>query len=249
MDRTPHPETNSPVCHAAATQLNEAHADRTPRSETNSPVCHAAATQLNEAGHDCHREDALSDVAVKELGTTKVMPEATEKMFLNIFTHAKTQTLAPVHPKGERWEKVTAIMDSGATVTVRNPQTGDAYPIREGAASKAGVMYEIADGTEIPNLGERIMAIMKTDGTVTAQRSQAANVSKNLTAVRQEMKNNKTVIFDSDGCYTYDKLSGSFTAIDDDGVNFTQDEWIIPPDELGQVLAALSDPDFTGQAP
>ena len=132
---------------------------------------------------------------------------------------------------------------------VRNPQTGDAYPIREGAASKAGVMYEIADGTEIPNLGERIMAIMKTDGTVTAQRSQAANVSKNLTAVRQEMKNNKTVIFDSDGCYTYDKLSGSFTAIDDDGVNFIQDEWIIPPDELGQVLAALSDPDFTGQAP
>ena len=53
---------------------------------------------------------------------------------------------------------------------------------------------------------------------------------------------------DTTKSYTYNKESGVFTPIDDDGVNFTQDEWIIPPDELPKVLNALNDPGFPGPA-
>ena len=180
--------------------------------------------------------------------TDNVCDEKLKTKFLSVFAEVRAQTLAPMQLSG-KWERITSIMDSGATVTVRNPKTGTCYPLVEGPAAKAGVMYEIADGTEIPNLGERVMAVMSKTGRVTAKKSQVANVSKDLTAVRQEMKNQKTVIFDSEGCFTLCKLTGEVTPIDDDGVNFTQDEWVIPPSELPQVLSALSAPGFPGQAP
>ena len=83
-----------------------------------------------------------------------------------------------------------------------------AYPVTEGAAVKAGVTYEIADGTSIPNLGERQAAVMNINGTVAAKHQQVAGVSHHLTAVRQEMKAGKMVVFDSEGCYTLNKFTG-----------------------------------------
>jgi hypothetical protein len=139
-------------------------------------------------------------------------------------------------------------MDSGATVTVRNPKICAAYQMVEGPAAKAGTMYEIADGTFIPNLGEKTAAVVNVNGTIALKSNQCANVSHNLTAVRQEMKANKTVIFDNEGCFTFKKVTGEVTPIDDDGVNFTQDEWVIPPEHLAQAIHE-SEQGFTRPAP
>ena len=43
-------------------------------------------------------------------------------------------------------------MDSGATVAVIPSHVGKGYDIVPGEASRAGVVYEIANGDEIPNL-------------------------------------------------------------------------------------------------
>ena len=99
-------------------------------------------------------------------------------------------------------------MVSGATVSVGPPDAIKAYPVTEGAAVKAGVTYEIADGTSIPNLGERQAAVMNINGTISAKHQQVAGVSHHLTAVRQEMKAGKAVIFDSEGCFTLNKITG-----------------------------------------
>ena len=56
----------------------------------------------------------------------------------------------------EEWVEIEAAIDSGATATVMSEKTfAGAIDITEGPAMKRGVTYEVADGTEIPNLGER----------------------------------------------------------------------------------------------
>ena len=110
-------------------------------------------------------------------------------------------------------------------------------------------MYEIADGTSIPNIGEKVTATVNTNGTIAARVRQVADVSHNLNSVRQEMEANKTVVFDSEGCFTFDKGTGETVPIDDDGVNFTVDEWVIPPDQLAEALQACNDSGFPRPAP
>ena len=71
-------------------------------------------------------------------------------------------------PKGEEWELLETIMDSGANVSVSPPGVGvkAGYEVLESAASRAGVSYVAANGGEIPNLGERFLAVVTEEGTV-----------------------------------------------------------------------------------
>ena len=65
----------------------------------------------------------------------------------------------------EEWEYIEAILDSGETVTVIPPHVRKGYDIVPGEASRAGVVYEIANGEEIPYLGEKFMLLMTADGS------------------------------------------------------------------------------------
>ena len=71
---------------------------------------------------------------------------------LKVFSE-KRQGGALMPVSSAEWEYVEAVLDSGATVTVIPAHVGQGYDIMPSAASKAGVMYEIANGEEIPNLG------------------------------------------------------------------------------------------------
>ena len=52
-----------------------------------------------------------------------------------------------------------AVLDSGATVIAIPAHVGQGFEITPSAASQAGVMYEVANDEEIPNLGEKLMAL------------------------------------------------------------------------------------------
>jgi len=173
--------------------------------------------------------------------------EGTKENVLKMFGQLRSQALAPVSTN-EGWERIRSIMDSGASVTVASPDCAAAYEVTEGAAAKAGTMYEIADGTSIPNLGEKTIAVMNCNGTVTAKTQQVAAVSNHLTSVRQEMKGNKIVIFDEEGCFSFNKLTGEVVPIEDNGMNFIMEEWVVPLNELSDVLKAMRDPSFQWQA-
>ena len=60
-------------------------------------------------------------------------------------------------PLASGWEKLQMILDSGASVSVVPPSVGRDYEVVRGEAAMAGVRYEIADGNEIPNLGEKLL--------------------------------------------------------------------------------------------
>ena len=52
------------------------------------------------------------------------------------------------------WEEIEMTVDSGASETVVGEEMITAVEAKEGPASRKGVMYEVANGVRIPNLGE-----------------------------------------------------------------------------------------------
>jgi hypothetical protein len=143
------------------------------------------------------------------------------------------------------WERIRAVMDSGATVPVMSPSTGRHYKGTESEASKAGVMYACANGDTIPNLGEKSMPVVTKEGTVRGYFSQMADVTTPLQSVRHLYKSGHVVVFDGPDSFMFNKHTGEMNKIEDDGFNYIQELWVIPPDELNMVQT----PDFPGQHP
>ena len=176
-----------------------------------------------------------------------VGPSGREKSNLAMLTQIRDQAaVMPIQPSGS-WEKMEIIIDSGATVSVMPPSAAACYPVAQGAASRAGVCYEVANGQELPNLGEKFMAVLTSEGTVRGHLSQVADVSKPLQSVRAMMMSNHAVIFDNEASYSINKDTGEKNAIEDDGTNFKMIQWIIPANELENVMALVDTAGFTRQ--
>ena len=106
------------------------------------------------------------------------------------------------------------------------------------ADSKAGVVYEIANGEEIRNLREKLMAVVTDDGAWRGLQAQVADVSKMLQSVRALVRAGVIVVLgDGDeGCshYVYNKITGHCIGVKDDGINFL----------MGMHIMSRADTDF-----
>jgi hypothetical protein len=131
-----------------------------------------------------------------------------------------------------RWERIESIVDSGATVSVMNPEMGAEYEATASAASRAGVTYTVANGDELDNLGEKVLPVVTDEGTIRAVQPQLANVTASLTSVRQLYGSGHMVVFDGPESFIMNKTSGEINMIQDNGVNYTIGMWVIPKDEL-----------------
>ena len=118
-------------------------------------------------------------------------------------------------------------------MTVFPPSVGTAYALTQGEAAKAGVTYEVANGEEIPNLGERLLPVVTAEGTVRGVRAQVADVSKPLQAVRQLTRTGHLVVFgDGPGGeqhYVLNRVTGEMNMIRDDGINYIMGLYVMPP--------------------
>ena len=104
------------------------------------------------------------------------------------------------------------MVDSGATDTVMTEGTLDGViDITEGPAFKRGVHYEVADGTEIPNLGQRQFLGLTEEGGARGVTAQICAVNKNLMSVSKIAAQGNRVVFDDDGSYIEDKNPGERT--------------------------------------
>eukprot|EP00973_Karenia_brevis_P033671 4642726-Karenia_brevis.AAC.1 len=88
------------------------------------------------------------------------------------------KVLITVEPEGinsidkPEWELIEMAVDSGATETVVGEDMLSAIEVKESAASKRGVEYEVANGEKIPNLGEKRFTGISQEGierSITAQ--------------------------------------------------------------------------------
>ena len=100
-------------------------------------------------------------------------------------------------------------VDSGASETVMSEKCLDGViEISEGAAFKRGQHYECANGSQIPNLGERKFLGITEEQSRRAVTAQVCAVTKNLLSVNGMTKHGHRVVFDDDRSYIEDKSSG-----------------------------------------
>jgi hypothetical protein len=143
------------------------------------------------------------------------------------------------------WESMEVIMDSGAHICIGPPATGEkaGYKIEESPDSKAGMSYAAANGTPIPNLGQRVMAVMTEEGSIRGVTQQVGDVTKNLEAIRAVLKTGHAVVFNDDGLgngtgsFMINKWTGETNAIRDDGSDYVMRRWIIPQPEVEQMMS------------
>ena len=98
-----------------------------------------------------------------------------------------------LHTRLGRFEILSAIVDSGATVPVMNPTTGASYEVVPGSAN--GTEYEIANGETIEDMGEKRMAVLTTEGSLRGYGSRCADVTKALQSVRALVTSDHAVCF------------------------------------------------------
>ena len=159
-------------------------------------------------------------------------------------TQAALQAVAGEAKTEPTWEPVEVIMDSGAHVSVGPPTLGRqaGYKVEASPGSRAGICYTAANGGELPNLGQRFMAVVTEEGTLRGMEQQVADVTKPLESVRANVRAGHAVIFDDDGTgrgmgsYLINKSTGEVNAIRDDGKDYIMRRWIVPPGMVHNVM-------------
>ena len=94
------------------------------------------------------------------------------------------------------WEVVELAVDSGASETVIPPDLLQFVDTPPSEASRRGVMYEVANGQRIPNLGEKLfVGASHTEGHMRNIKAQVCDVSKQLMSVSRLVKAGHSVVF------------------------------------------------------
>ena len=102
----------------------------------------------------------------------------------------------------EDWVKVEFAVDSGATETVMSETMLENVETKEGAASRRGVLYEVANGVRIPNEGEkRFVAYTNEHSDGKEVVAQICNVNKALLSVRRMVAAGNMVVFSPEENY------------------------------------------------
>ena len=135
-----------------------------------------------------------------------------------------------------KWERVVTTVDSGAMAPVMPPSIAQAYPVQESSGSKAGNAYLSASGGVIPNLGEKVVPVITKEGTLRGYASQCADVTTALSSVVHMNKTGHGVWLDGEQSFMVNKHTGEVNAIDFDGKKFTMEMWVVPPDELQNLV-------------
>ena len=126
----------------------------------------------------------------------------------------------------EGWELLEVAVDSGATETVVSENTLTSVAITDGPAKQRGVMYEVADGTRIPNLGEKQFQAQTEEGVIRKVTAQVCDVSKPLMSVHKMVKAGNWIVFDEEGSYVEDKATGEVAWLEERGGMYMLKLWV-----------------------
>ena len=121
-------------------------------------------------------------------------------------------------------------VDTGACDHVTAPTELPLIPTVRGKKTIEGVKYEVANGDEIDNVGEK-RAILATDSSRTALpiTIQVCDVHKSLLSVGKIVGAGKRVVFDADssgGSYIEDKVTKEKLPLTRQGNLWTLSAWI-----------------------
>ena len=144
---------------------------------------------------------------------------------LNLFITKEPEGINTVGD--DEWVKVEVAVDSGATETVMGERTlAGVIDISDSPAMRRGVTYEVADGTTIPNLGERKFLAISEEGVARGITAQVCAVNKTLMSVSKVVNKGNRVVFDDEGSYIQDKTTGDVSWMRQAGGMYYIDLWV-----------------------
>ena len=127
----------------------------------------------------------------------------------------------------EEWVEVDVKIDSGSTETaIPKSMLESVIDVSERAAFKRGVQYEVANGSQVPNLGERRLVQFTEDGAANDIVARVYAVNQGLMSVRQMTKKGNRAVFDDEGSYIGDKASDAKTWMRDEGGMYSLKMWV-----------------------
>ena len=124
------------------------------------------------------------------------------------------------------WEEIQFYVDSGATETVVGEGMLLDVETKEGTAKKRGIQYEVANGSRLPNLGEKVFVGESTEGIKRQIRAQVCDVNKPLLSVSRIMNAGNRVVFDLDGSYIEDQHTKEKIWMEEQGGMFSVKLWV-----------------------
>ena len=127
------------------------------------------------------------------------------------------------------WRKISIAVDSGACDNVISPDDVSEQKVVESAGSKKGENFYSATGEPIPHLGDIKLPMFMREGTMRGMLMRAAPVSKPLASVKKICQAGHTVIFDEEGSFVINKVTGETNWMREDDGNYMLDAWIPPP--------------------
>ena len=127
------------------------------------------------------------------------------------------------------WRRISIAVDSGACDNVISPDDVPEQEVVESAGSKKGENFYSATGEPIPNLGDIKLPMIMREGTARGMLMRAAPVSKPLASVKKICQAGHTVIFDDEGSFIINKVTGEVNWMREDDGNYMLDAWVPPP--------------------
>ena len=196
---------------------------------------------------DEDRSDSQGLAKVFEKINKNVQPDkmeagSTEGRGMNTLTRPKVesggQISACTEDETKKWKCISIAVDSGACDSVINPDELPAYTdkILETKDSKEGNDFVSASGDPIPNYGELTIPMFTRESTTRAMKFQAAGVAKPLGSVKRMIMAHHRVVFDEDGSYIENKITGEVNALREEDGNFMLDVWVPPPGAISNAI-------------
>lgn len=184
-----------------------------------------------EAGKECREKNDIKD----DMNKTKTQKRNERKKRAS--TGPRVSVLTTIIPQeslrelellGE-WEVLELAVDSGATETVIAEDSLRAVRTEEGDASRQGVVYEVANGVQIPNLGEKKFVGTSEEGISRGLKAQIADVNKGLLSVAKVVKSGNRVVFEEGGSFIEDKETGERMWLEEKNGMYMLKMWVRNP--------------------
>ena len=127
-------------------------------------------------------------------------------------------------PQGER-EEIELAVDSGATDNVVGGNMLTSVETVENEKSRSGVKYEVAEGTLIPNRGEKRVLVESDEGVARGLTVQVTDVNKALLSVSKIVRKGHRVVFELGNSYIEDLSTGECMALKERGGMYMLKLW------------------------
>ena len=146
--------------------------------------------------------------------------------------HGGLDILFGIEPEGcnsvgeaGEWTEVEFAVDSGATETAMNQDILKIVETKDGVAAKRGVVYEVANGIRIPNLGEKRFVGYTAEGGGREVLARVCNANNALLSVRRMVAAGNRVVF-GDQSYIESMTTGERVCLEENEGMYMVNMWI-----------------------